>query len=394
MPPRFISEIWPTMHRARITGVLLAIAILAAGCGTHAETGMPLSKRIDAAIERGAAFLSSRRDADGLWRSDVYGTFKDPSALSPLVWNAVEAAKSPADNDERVLNYLVGMVHPAQEQPLAYPLYTAAFAVSLLGKPHRVAHSRAREAWAHDLAQRQLDEKLGWQPTDVEYGGWGYAKELPRKPEPGLQVLPGTESNLSATTFALEALRQVGAGDDVFRKARRFLERCQNFCDGDKASPFDDGGFFFIPNDSVRNKAGVAGKDASGRARYASYGSATADGIRALEACGVAKTDPHLQAARRWLDLAFQAGTHPGGYANDREVNREAVYYYYAFSVSRALRHEGEDLRRRELLAHALLRRQNADGSWINSAVAVREDDPLVATAFAVLALCACRDRN
>ena len=40
-----------------------------------------------------------------------------------------------------------------------------------------------------------------------------------------------------------------------------------------RASPFDDGGFFFIPNDSVRNKAGITGKDTTGRDRYASYGS-------------------------------------------------------------------------------------------------------------------------
>jgi squalene-hopene/tetraprenyl-beta-curcumene cyclase len=377
---------------------LIAIASLAHGCGAHPQPDPILSQRIEDALKRGSRFLASRQAADGLWRSDVYGSFKDPSALTPLVASALDAAKPAAGADERVVKYLAGMVRPdggidVESYGIPYPLYTAALTVNLLSAPERVAHAKA---WAADLAKRQLDEHLGWQPSDPEYGGWGYAKELPRKPAAGLSVLPGTESNLSATTFALEALRQAGAGKEVFRKARMFIDRCQNYSDEARvqASPFDDGGFFFIRNDPVRNKAGVAGKDAIGRERYASYGSATADGIRALRACGVSEADPRLQAARRWLERSFRADAHPGGYASDREVNREALYYYYAFSVSRALRSEGDDLGRRDKLAEALLGRQGADGAWVNPAVAVREDDPLVATSFAVLALAACRDRG
>jgi hypothetical protein len=372
------------------------ITILVAGCAKPPEAVQPLSDRIDASIDRGVAYLISRRDADGLWRSDVYGSFKDPSVLTPFELNALETVKPIAVKDQRGLNYLVAMTRSddsinASEQRLSYPIYTAAFTVGLLSKSHHDFQSKARTAWTNELIGRQLDEKLGWQPSDPEYGGWGYSKDLPRKPAAGLRVLPGTESNLSATTFTLEALREAGAGEDVFRKAKQFLERCQNFSTADQASPLDDGGFFFIPNDPVRNKAGIARKDGGGRTRYASYGSATADGIRALKACGVPESDPRLQAARRWLEGSFRANSHPGAYAVDREVNREAVYYYYAFSVSRALRNEGDDRRRREELAEALIDRQGAEGSWVNSVVAVREDDPLVATTFAVLALRACR---
>jgi len=42
-------------------------------------------------------------------------------------------------------------------------------------------------------------------------------------------------------------------------------------------------------------------------------------------------------------------------------------------------------------LADELLRRQEADGSWVNAAGEVREDDPLVATPLAVGALAGCR---
>jgi hypothetical protein len=42
-------------------------------------------------------------------------------------------------------------------------------------------------------------------------------------------------------------------------------------------------------------------------------------------------------------------------------------------------------------LARELIQRQRADGSWVNPLVPQREDDPLVATSMAVLALNACR---
>jgi hypothetical protein len=43
-------------------------------------------------------------------------------------------------------------------------------------------------------------------------------------------------------------------------------------------------------------------------------------------------------------------------------------------------------------LAQELLTRQQANGSWANPLVNFREDDPIVATAFGLMALSACRD--
>lgn len=84
----------------------------------------------------------------------------------------------------------------------------------------------------------------------------------------------------------------------------------------------------------------------------------------------------------------FLADRHPGKYLPNHEPNRDAVYFYYAASVSKAW----DDHEARTKLAAELIARQNADGSWINSRNLVREDDPLVATTSAVLALANCRD--
>jgi hypothetical protein len=285
----------------------------------------------------------------------------------------VPASKKGETACRRGIDYLVTFVRSdgiVQAGPygFSYPVYTAAGALTLFSAQEGSRTATPRAAWLGYLRQRQLTEELGWQPTDKEYGGWGYSPTLPRKPLAGLLTPPLTESNLSATCAALEALRAggVSAEDPLVRKARRFIERCQNF--GSDPS-FDDGGFFFIYDDGVRNKAGVAGKDEQDRERYASYGSTTADGLRALLLCGLPPEHPRVIAARRWLETHFSSKIHPGHYAREREPQRRWA----------------------EAFAEQLLKRQRDDGSWVNPVVMVREDDPLVATSLAVRALAICR---
>src|SRR5207249_5376872 len=118
----------------------------------------------------------------------------------------------------------------------SYPVYTAAGAVLVLSKPANKDHAKARDAWLAYLRKRQLTEENSWQPADKPYGGWGYCHDLPKKPKPGEAPAPLLESNLSATVFALEALRAAGvkADDPAFKKALVFVRRCQNFTDDAK----------------------------------------------------------------------------------------------------------------------------------------------------------------
>jgi squalene-hopene/tetraprenyl-beta-curcumene cyclase len=263
-------------------------------------------------------------------------------------------------------------------------------------------HARQRDAWLNYLRERQLTEALDWRPADRPYGGWGYCAIVPRKPPPGELGPPMLESNLSATTFALDALRAAGVprDDPAYRAALTFVKRCQNFADDDgQREPFDDGGFFFIYNDAVRNKAGVAGKDQDGRDRFASYGSATADGLGALLACGLKPDDERPAAALSWLGQRFDAAQHPGQYTANRQAERASVYHYYCWSLARALRAARvEELTTpagkghwAEALADELLKRQADNGSWTNDALAQRENDPIVATSEACAALALCR---
>jgi squalene-hopene/tetraprenyl-beta-curcumene cyclase len=214
--------------------------------------------------------------------------------------------------------------------------------------------------------------------------------------------LPLLEPNLSATSYAVAALRAVGGApqDPAFASALVFVERCQNVAAAlaDADPEFDDGGFFFVLEDAERTKAGSAGRDRHGRVRFSSYGSATADGLRALLACGLPADHPRVVAARSWLERNFSAEVHAGRFPEDRRVFRDSCFYYYAWSVAAALEAVGVDtvptaagpVDWRRSLAAALIALQAADGGWVNPSGAVREDEPLVATSFAVAALRIC----
>lgn len=352
-------------------------------------------------------YLVARQSADGAWRSNVYGPFKEGDALTAIaVLALIELAGGDAaryePSIERATGYLAALTQDGAIRPpqhgLAYPVYTAAGAVIALTHSGSEPHLKARDVWLAYLRERQLAEHLGWSPDDAAYGGWGYAADLPRKPGDDLPLGTLAEPNLSATTFALAALRAAGmaADDPAIRKALRYVSRCQNFpAVSSNVGPFDDGGFHFMLGDPVRNKAGAVGVDADGRTRFASYGSATADGVRAFALAGVPADDPRAMAAWQWMRDHFRADAHPGEYAADRAGARESVYFYYVQALSAALiRSNGlaEPVRREwaEQLTRALVARQRTDGSWRNPSVDVREDDPLVASSLAVAALARC----
>jgi hypothetical protein len=387
---------------SRVLPLLLLVA--AVGCSrppVPAPTPATLAERIDYAEETGSWFLSERCQK-GVIRSDVYATFKDGTALTPLVvgaWYDNGQAYSELAKFNS-LRWLAGKVRPdgtIDEGPdgFPYPVYTAALTLRALHHPGFRGRNdddpdlrRAQAAWLKYLLARQLTEPNGWKPEDKPYGGWGYYPLLPKKPAPG-EAVPAQqllESNLSATTFALDALHAAAVTDPkVLGPARRFVETCQN----------GDGGFHFIYDDPIRNKAGASGAGPDGRPRFHSYGSTTADGVRALLLCGVKPGDPKVVAGRDWLVKHFAADRHPGEYVPTHEPNRNAVYFYYARSVAQTFRLLGvKEVNGRpwaEPLAEALLARQRPDGSWANPVDLVRENDPVVTTAYALAALAECR---
>ncbi|GBD36284.1 hypothetical protein HRbin36_01405 [bacterium HR36] len=344
-------------------------------------------------MKKGVSFLLQRQSRDGGWRSEHCASFANGTALTPLVLLALQQAlgrgeASPELHDaiRRGLQFLAGfrtaeggIAEP--EDGFDYPVYTASLTLRVLCHESAQPWASWRAAWANYLLERQLTEKLGWNLSDKPYGGWGYCRVVPRKPAPGQFAPPLVESNLSATVFALDALAAADALEEaVKRKAAVFIRRCQN----------EDGGFHFIYDDPVRNKAGVANWEPL---RFHSYGSATADGLRALMLCQLAEDKARIRSAADWLARHFAVHTHPGRYLATQEPQRNAVYYYYLASLAPCavcpeLSREWDSWRIE--IAQALAGAQQSDGHWSNPLSLVREDDPVIATAFAVLVLTHC----
>jgi hypothetical protein len=388
--------------------------ILLPGCcsgpsGRLARPAGALPTPIDRSLARAAQFLAARQSPDGAWRSDVYGFFKDGPTLTPHVLAAVAAAgiekkelhsviETGADYLARQVDEQGNVLSPME---LIYPAYIAADASRVLTGP-APARRKARAGWLGYLLRHQLAEPLGWGPADVDYGGWGYAREPPQKAQPGALRGPWDWSNLSATVYALDALRSAGvpASDPVCGRILTFVRRCQNFSEADgppamqdaTTPPGADGGFFFGPSASIRNKAG-ASSGPDGRERFNSYGSTTCDGLRALLKCGLPHDHPRIVAARGWIERNFSVAHHPGDFVSSNEDLRDATYYYYVRSLSLTLPLMGRlhsppnGTERAGALAAELINRQRPDGSWANHFTDGKEDDRLVATPFAVLAL-------
>ncbi|KKN82127.1 hypothetical protein LCGC14_0312390 [marine sediment metagenome] len=384
-------------------------AVAATGCA--GPSGRVI--RIDAALAEAGRYMIAAQSPDGAWRSATYGCFKADPALTPHVMSCLFFLPQTGDGAlasfRRGAGYLSGFVGDdgrldVGRRELLFPTFTAAAASRVVVLERKTPRALlTQRAWLAYVLDRQLTERLGWRPADREYGGWGFALDVPRKPAPGRRRERFFESNLVATVYGVAALHSADTpvDDAAFGQILTFARKCQNVSDDpSRADPaFDDGGFYFIPDDEVQNKAGVAGIDRFGRKRFASYGTMTADGVRVLIRCGLGRDHPRVVAARRWLERNFSATQNPGVFAADREEIRNATYYYWTWAVShaflalRARQIESPDgpIRWAEVLADEILRRQRPDGSWVNGYTDAKEDDPLVATPFAAAALAICR---
>lgn len=392
---------------------LMVVAVIAGSLVACESRAASPKSRIDRGLDHAATYLLSKQSADGAWRSETYGALADGMSLTPFVLKTLLLGPPSTESRsacDRAAEYVRDQVAPdgsiLSQPALGYPVYTAALAAIVLNRrlidgSASDSGRRARDAWLEYLRGFQLNDPLGWSPADVAYGGWGYSVRPPRKPETGR--LP-FEADLSSTLFAVGALRLAGVppDDQAIRDALTFVKRCQNFSDDvSRHDPaYDDGGFFFTPANRAQNKAGVAGMDVNGVQRYHSYGSATADGVRALVRCGLAPDHPRVLAARAWIERNFSTRTNPGVFEPALAADRDAAWHYWCWSVSHALRlldvstivREGNQIGWASLLANELVERQLPDGSWRNSYSFMKEDDPLIATTLAAAALANCRE--
>jgi squalene-hopene/tetraprenyl-beta-curcumene cyclase len=383
------------MHGLPARGVP-ALSQADAGTGSPEPVRVEPGQSLEAALERSAGYLE-RQQEHGTFGLGLPGwTGPEPGVTALCLSAAMNVADlrgqpRPAWIAEG-LDYLKGLQHDdGSIHEHGLDVYTTSVAIEALALGGREADRDAIKKARRFLLVAQADEGEGYQAgTDIYYGGVGYGND--ERPD------------LSNLQFAIEAATKAGtpAEDPFFRKARGYLERCQNFSeagavewlrpDGSKVVMGNDGGATYMPGSSEAGEVEIA----PGIRQAVSYGSMTYSLVKSYLFCSVPPQDPRVQAAVRWLAKHFTLERNPGFLKP--EAASDGLFYYY-LSMARTLRmlpdeefvdEQGKLIPWRGALSRHLLDTQRTDGSWSNDdSQRWWESAPTLCTAYAVLALSA-----
>ncbi|HEB52112.1 MAG TPA: hypothetical protein ENI87_02530 [bacterium] len=286
--------------------------------------------------------------------------------------------------------------------------YTTCVVVGALVKWDDPARLPALKKAQKAILMFQNTEQAGYSRSDRDYGSIGYGNSQ--------------RGDLSNLHFSIEALRATGlpADHEALQKALVFLQRTQNLKatndfagkiphpqkEGEtlEVRPGDDGGATYYPGNS--NAGYVVQPDGTAIAR--SYGSMTYALLKSYTLAGVEGDDPRVQAAVRWISSHWTLAINPGSDPALGEKTKYAGLFYYYMVLAQALDAAGIDYVeatetadggvatrkvdwRKELRAH-LAKIQREDGSWLNGKNGRwYEDQPLLCTCYAMVALEHCR---
>jgi len=347
---------------------------------TGAETIAQQPAQLAPLVERGIAFLAAAQDKDG-----SYSSFSGSGVTSLITTALLRHGRAPGDPlIARSLTYLQSQVKGnggIYQKGSRYRNYETCLAMLCLVEANRDGRYKKlldrAEAFVKDL---QWDGNEGHDRSSTSFGGAGYGKH--------------NRPDLSNTNFLIEALKSVGTGPDdpAMQRALAFVSRCQNleteYNDTKFAAKNPDGGFYYT---AAAGGSSQAGETTSGGLR--SYGSMTYAGLKSMIYAGVEPGDPRVQAAFRWAQQHYTIEENPG-------LGDSGLYYYF-HTFAKALDAIGEEAivdaagtkhHWRQELIDELARRQQPDGSWLNSNQRWLESDPNLVTGYVLLTLSYCRE--
>lgn len=346
-----------------------------------------LRQEIQRGIDKGLAWLKARQNPDGSWSAADY------PALTALVMTAhfgdpARQARplggDPGDESlRRAHAYLMSCVHPdggIYRKGLTN-YNTSISIVALLSERAAINDELLRKARAFVIGTQT--HGADGDPFD---GGIGY--------DPG-----GGHSDMSNTTYALEALyytkgladaRETVKDPDLdWKAATGFLERCQSLPAYNKQpwasdDPQSKGGFIYFPGKSSAGEI----KQPDGKTALRCYGSTTYAGLLSYIYADLKKDDPRVAAAYGWLRANYSLDENPG-------MGKQGLYYYYELMAKSLAAYGAGDLETvdgrkvdwRQELTTKLLSLQTNDGCWQNNNGRWWEKDPVLTTAYSIIAL-------
>lgn len=387
-----------SLHAAMRTRVLAASLFLGLCLGLGAQsttpsirTNAPTRQEVQAAIERGIAFLQKAQNSNGWWSTP------DQPAVTALVLTAMNLEptqrfqRSRTSEMNRGFDYLLSCVRPdGSIQRTGLANYNTSLSLMALTSASDTNFLpvvlKAREF----IAGTQIDRGAkGTNDTPFD-GGVGYGSKY-------------DHSDMNNTLVAIEAMRASEAflpkdspttvfpvPDLDWKAVAHFLENCQNLpgtntSDQVSTDPKDRGGFFYYPG---RSMAGGVTNSQTGKVALRSYGSMSYGGLLSFIYAQLSKDDPRVVAVKDWLRSNYTLKENPG--------MGQQGYFYYLYLLTKALTAAGEDrlpqavgadVLWRDAVAGRLLQLQRADGSWVNPEPRWWEADPVLVTSYAAMAL-------
>jgi squalene-hopene/tetraprenyl-beta-curcumene cyclase len=251
--------------------------------------------------------------------------------------------------------------------------YNTALAILALVADDPAKHKASIAKAQKFLVDVQTDEGEGYvSDEDYFYGGIGYGGD--ERPD------------LSNLQLALEALKASGLPEDhpAYKKALIFVQRCHDVEGNEMSWSGASGGFAYSPD--LPSNAELP--SSQGKKEVQPYGSMTFAGLKSLIFCNVEKSDPRIQQTLLWVGRNFSVSEHPN-------FGQSSIYYYFqtmAKSLMVADLHriktpEGQEIDWKLELSKELLKRQTADGKWVNSSKKYMEGFGELCTAYALNAI-------
>lgn len=361
--------------------LLLTLSLLGLGNTPH----LSLKLEVKRAIKLGNAYLLSEVQKEGWWSDD------ENPAISALVLTALERdpGSASAERKEVIQKGVQWILSKQQEDGGIYveglaTYNTATTIMALLATGEEEHHEAIKKARAFLIGQQTDWDGKG--EDDHQYdGGIGYGGTYKHSDMSNMHL--ALEAIYHSKKIALDTEKEEPELD--WDRALNFISRCQNLPEtNDQAWVTDDpaerGGFVYFPGDSKAGEKPL--KD--GTTALRSYGSMSYAGLLSLVYAELSPLDPRVTSVLEWLGENFSVEENPG-------MKHQGLFYYYqamAKSLAASGREtlktkEGKEINWKNELGSKLVSIQGADGSWKNSTSRWWENDPVLTTAYAVLAL-------
>lgn len=341
-----------------------------------------VAKQGAAAVAKGVKWLAENQKEDGSFSNPQF-----PALTGLAIW-AMAGSGDPqyALNIEKGVKFLLGCVQ--QDGGIYTPipgrkgggLATYNTSICLIA-----LHSTGRDGLEPVMLGARTYLAESQEMNDPEYrGGFGYDRDNDR----AYADMMNTHFVLDAMrrTQALEDLRPDGSkrADIAWDAALDFVLKMQN----DASSGTNNaGGFFYAPDDA---KAGneTIGSGENERVVLRSYGSITYAGLLSMLHSNLSKSDTRVASAIDWASKHWTLEENPG-------MGEQGLYFFYNI-IARAMsaskleeipRASGADIKWREEVVVKVISLMQKDGSWINKNGRFWENDPVLSTAYSVIAL-------